>query len=114
MLIISGLSACYYDKEEELYPKDTNSCDTVNVSYSKTVLPMLQNQCYVCHSAAAGQGNVVLEGFDKLKIFVDNGKFFGAISHSPGYSMMPQGGNKLPECTLNQIHAWINKGAPNN
>ncbi len=108
-----GLSACYYDKEEELYPADPNACDTVNVSYSKTVLPMLQSQCYVCHSQAAAQGNVVVEGYNNLKPQVDNGNFFGAINHEPGFSPMPQGGHKLPDCTLKQIKSWIAKGAPN-
>ena len=113
LAIAVTFSACYYDKEEELYPVNPNGCDTVNVSYSKTVVPMLQNQCYVCHSQAAGQGNVVVEGYDKLKPLVDNERFFGAISHADGFHPMPQGGNKLPDCTLKQIKAWIDKGAPN-
>ncbi|MGZ5244278.1 MAG: hypothetical protein ACXWDO_02460 [Bacteroidia bacterium] len=114
LLFISlALNACYYDKEEELYPIDPNACDTVNVTYSKTVLPMLVNQCYVCHSQAAAQGNVVLEGYDRLKPYVSSGQFFGAINHAAGYNPMPKGGAKLPECTINQIKAWINKGAKN-
>jgi hypothetical protein len=114
LILTAGVSSCYYDNEEELYPRDPNACDTVNVTYSKTVLPMLQNQCYVCHSEAAAQGNVVLEGYDKVRTEVENGRFFGAINHAQGFTPMPYNMPKLPECTIKQMKAWIAAGALNN
>lgn len=110
-LVVTG---CYYDNEEDLYPASNNTCDTTNVSYNTTVVPVLQNNCYVCHDAATKSGNIALDTYDDLKRIVDNGKFWGTINHESGFVAMPQNGNKLSDCTLSKIHAWINTGAPNN
>lgn len=112
MAIVLILDACYYDNEEELYP--SNNCNTASVSYSSTILPIISNNCYSCHSNAARQGNVILEGYAALKVMVDNGKLEGAINHRSGFSPMPQGATKLIDCQLNQISSWINAGALNN
>ena len=105
-------TSCYYDSEEDLYPM--LGCDTTNVTYSATVLPILQQNCYVCHSAAANNGNITLEGYTNLKRFVDNGQFLGAIKHLPGFSAMPQNAPKLLECNIEKIEVWVNDGAPDN
>ena len=104
--------SCYYDNEIDLYGVD--DCDSQNVSYIGFVQPMIQQNCNVCHSTAANQGGVSLEGYTALKTYVDNGRFIGAISHSSGFSAMPQGAPQLPACTLEKIKAWIVYGALNN
>lgn len=110
-----SITGCYYDNEEELYPSGgVSTCDTTNVSYLSTVEPVLSTNCYICHGNGAQQGNVSFDSYEKLKVYVDNGRFFGAISHASGFSPMPKGGNKLPDCTLSKIQSWINAGAPNN
>jgi len=106
------LQGCYYDVAEELYPV-TGSCDTANVTYTTHVKNVIENNCLVCHSQAANLGSINLEGHAQVKQYADNGRLLGAITHSPGYSPMPQNGNKLPPCTISQITAWVNKGAPN-
>ena len=114
-LMILFFTGCYYDNEEELYPVVTiPSCDTINVSYTSTVLPILESECYTCHDQSTRFGNVNLEGYNNLKTYVDNGLFWGVISHQAGFAMMPKGGNTLPDCDLDKIHAWINIGAPDN
>lgn len=117
-LLLAGLSlltmsGCYYDVVEELYPGDA-SCDTSQVTYTGDILPLLQAQCMVCHSAAASQGNVNLEGYTQVKTYADNGKLLGSVSHASGYVAMPQGAAQLSSCNVNKIRAWINRGAPNN
>ena len=106
------LSACYYDVEEELYPNP--GCATENVTYSVTVLDLISTNCYVCHDAAANFGNITLEGYDNLKVYVDNGRLLGAIKHLDGFSPMPQNATKLLDCDIEKIEAWIGDGAPNN
>lgn len=108
-----SFSGCYYDKEENLYPGIAN-CDTANVSYSGTVLPLLQNNCYACHSTAAGQGGIILEGYANVVIRVNDGKLMGAISHASGFSPMPKNGQKLAECDIKRVQTWINAGALDN
>lgn len=112
IIMVATLSRCYYDVEEEIYPK--TECDTDNISYSIDVVPILQNNCYECHSEAVNQAGITLEGYDNLKTYVDNGRFLGAIKHDPGFSPMPQGRPQLPDCQIAKIEQWILDGAPNN
>ena len=110
----TGLVSCYYDKEELLFP-DNGACDTSGVTYSATVLPLLQsNGCLGCHSGSAPSGNLSLDGYNNVKTIASNGKLYGVISHSAGFSPMPQGGNKMNACSINRIKAWIDAGSLNN
>ncbi len=113
ILAFAGLFAagCYYDSEEDLYP---GNCDTANVSYSGDVVPIVNGNCQVCHSTAAALGGVRLEGYDAIKIWVNNGRLLGAIRHEQGFSAMPQNAAKLSACNIAKIEKWIADGAPNN
>jgi mono/diheme cytochrome c family protein len=77
-------------------------------------VPLLQSNCNGCHSQAALSGGVNLEGHNRVKIFADNGRLLGAVSHAAGFSPMPKGGSKLPDCEINKIKSWINAGSPDN
>lgn len=114
-LFMMAIVSCTYHNEEELYsatPDD--SCNTENVTYTSDVLPVLQTNCYSCHKREFASGGVILEGYDQVKIYATNGRLFGAISHSPGFSPMPKGGTKLPACDIEKIKVWIDAGAPEN
>lgn len=107
--IAMSLPGCYYDNEEELYPNSV--CDTLNVSYTETVYPIIAENCISCHSDALQTAGISLEGYQNVKAQADNGNLLGVISHSPGYPNMPQGQPKLPECDIAQIRVWIENGA---
>ena len=107
------LTGCYYDKEDLLYPQSGN-CDTANSTYSTLVQPALQTYgCIGCHSGPAPSGNILLTTYANVKTYVQNGKLYGSIMHSAGYSSMPQGGNRMNTCITNKIKAWIDAGALN-
>lgn len=89
-------------------------CDTENVSFSVFVKPVIQNNCEGCHSGNPPSGNIDLTNYQNIKVVADNGKLFGAISWQNGFENMPQGGNQLPQCTIDKIESWIDAGAPNN
>lgn len=112
LILLGTANACYYDVEEELYP--TLECETQDVTYTSTILPILQNNCYSCHNQAANNGNVTLEGHSNLLRYVNNGQLLGAIRHESGFSPMPQNAAQLVECDIAKIEAWIDAGAPNN
>ncbi len=117
LLILSLVAGCYYDSEEQLYPKIDQSCDTTGVAFAKTILPILQTNCYGCHStsqAAAYGNNIDVEDFALLKQVVDNGRFYGTIIHDPLRSPMPKNGSKLDTCSITKIKIWIDHGALNN
>jgi hypothetical protein len=115
--VIAFAWSCYYDNEEFLYPKLSNSCDTIDVTFSSAVKPVLQQYCFTCHSnsnAAPFGGNIKLEDYADVKISADNGKLYGTVAHLPGYSAMPKGGSKLDDCDISMIKSWIDSGAPDN
>lgn len=109
-----GLNACYYDHADVLYPNNL-SCDTSStISYAQKVVPILQQQCYGCHSGGAPSGGIAMGTYSTDKAIAINGKLYGSISYASGYSPMPKGGNKLNSCQLATIKKWIDAGSPNN
>lgn len=113
LFVLLFFSGCYYDIEEELYPMPS-ACDTTNITYLGSVLPIIQANCYSCHSASANQGNVILEGYSNLNIYASNGKLMGTIKYSTGFSPMPKNSNKLSSCEILTINKWIENGTLNN
>lgn len=110
-LVVIG--SCYYDVAEELYPAD---CITDNMSYTANIIPIIQSNCYTCHSVSAGpdNGNIILEGYSEIKKYVDSGQLLGAIKWESGYSRMPQDASQLSECNIAKIESWIDDGALDN
>ncbi|MEM6630695.1 MAG: hypothetical protein AAF694_13530 [Bacteroidota bacterium] len=121
-LCILLAAGCYYDNEEELYPEGTAqnpnepaaACDTTEVSFSLAVFPIIQSNCLPCHSASRSSGNVVLEDHGDVLVEVNSGRLMGTITHSPGFSPMPRNANKLPDCEISTVQAWVKQGAENN
>ena len=111
-MLCPGLTGCYYDVEEDF--EKMVDCVTDNVSYANDIVPILQNRCFKCHAEGLNLGNVTLEGYDRLKLLVNSGRFLGAIRRDPGFSPMPQNEAMLPDCQIMKISAWIEAGAPNN
>lgn len=115
--IILPFWSCYYDSKEFLYPTISTSCDTANITFSISVVNILDNKCLSCHnssSAASAGGNINLDGYNNVKAKVDNGSFFGSISHTGNFSYMPKGSSKLDDCSISTVQKWINAGSPNN
>lgn len=108
------LSSCYYDSNEELYPRSSNGCDTAAISYSKHVAPVMVANCVSCHNAGLKQGGVQLDNYAGVKATVDNARLLGSIRWQSGFVAMPQGGSQLSQCNITKIQAWINANMPNN
>jgi len=93
---------------------DELNCDTVNVTYSGTVWPIIQNNCTGCHSGSTPSGNIRLESYSNVRTMAASGDLMGVITHSQGFIPMPQNGNKLSECKIIQTQKWIDDGMPDN
>ena len=91
-----------------------SSCDSSKFNYSGAVLPLMQTYCIGCHSAASPGGGIDLSSYTQIKTGALNGKLYGSVNHSTGYSPMPKGGNKLSDCQIRQIKKWVDAGAQNN
>jgi hypothetical protein len=104
--------SCYYDNEEALYPSLNSSCDTLNVSFSGTIVPILRDNCYSCHSNAnaAFGGNVRLETFSDVAS--NAARLIIAIRQTGAKPMPPSG--KLKDCSITQFDIWVRNGMLNN
>jgi len=117
ILLVFTLSACYYDHEEILYGSTTGQpcTDTAGtVSYAQKVVPLLQSNCYGCHSGSAPSGNQLMGTYTADKTMAQSGKLYGTINHAAGYSPMPKGGAKMGVCQIATIKKWIDGGMLNN
>lgn len=89
-------------------------CDTSNVTYSGTMVPILQTNCLGCHSNAGTSGGILLNTYGTVKEQVNNGRLWGAVSWQSGFSPMPKNASQLSDCDLAKIATWISGGAVNN
>ncbi len=109
------LYSCYYDKADYLYRYASTGCDTMNtVSYGGAIQPILDQQCYSCHSGARPSGGVAMGTYNTDKAIAINGMLVGTIAHASGYSPMPAGAAKMDDCSIAKIKKWVEEGSPNN
>ncbi|MEZ5197025.1 MAG: hypothetical protein R2764_11640 [Bacteroidales bacterium] len=111
-IITATFTSCYYDNAEELYPQPVE-CDTINVTYSQTIAPIMNTNCNDCHSGAAPPANVITDNYTGLKTIADDGRLWGSINHESGYSPMPKDRPKMNDCDLKKINIWLDNGALN-
>ena len=92
-------------------------CDTTNITYHTSIVNILQNSCYGCHStsnAASNGSGYVVDNYTDLNTLMANAQFPQCFDAASGLSLMPKGSNALPQCELDVINKWIAAGAPNN
>ncbi len=111
--IAFSFTGCYYDKEL-LNPG--SSCDTLFVTYSASINPILTAFCTSCHSGVNAPNGIKLDTYPNVKSLAldPSGILLGVIRHSPGFVPMPQNGSKLNDCNIAKIAKWIREGALNN
>jgi hypothetical protein len=103
---------CENQNKEDLFGKQ--ECDSLDVSYSKTIEPILMNNCYECHASSIATAGIILDSYDELILRVNSGRFPGAVNHRDGFTPMPKDRDQLPDCDLAKINNWLNEGAKNN
>ncbi len=108
--ILVMLSACSSDSEDEVEP----GCDLANVTYSETIVPIMETHCNTCHSGASPSAGIVTAEYEGLREVALDGRLVGSVNHDPEYSAMPQGQPQLDECPREQIAAWVDDGAQDN
>lgn len=118
-LIISTTQSCYYHVESELYPTaSTTTCDSSSAKFVTFVSPLMVSKCATsgCHNAVTASAGVNLDGYTNIKNYISRNStvFFGSIKHLSGYSTMPQGSSKLPDCDIKKLQIWMNAGLLNN
>jgi hypothetical protein len=109
---IFWLGSCSKESADRL--AGTTTCDTTDVSYSKQILPILQDNCYSCHQGSNPPSGIDLSTFAVLQAHVKNGDLTSAVTHTGSVTPMPYGLPMLPSCEVNTIVAWVDQGALNN
>lgn len=112
LFVLLSTQSCYYDVEEVLYAGV--GCDSVDVTYSQSILPILHSNCYICHNEIDKLGGINLEGYDNLLPFIVDGSFEGSVNHTGNNLPMPLEREKMNDCNLAIINKWLAEGAKNN
>ncbi len=89
-------------------------CQTANMSFAQDVQPILNTYCRGCHNSSSASGGIDLSSHTGVLGPANSGQLYGAIAHNAGFQPMPQGGNKLGDCQIDKIKAWIDQGAKDN
>lgn len=95
-------------------PGTGNDCDTLNMSFTLHINPIIDAKCAGCHSGSNPPRGINLTTYTGIKSAAQSGQLSGAITHSLGYIPMPMNAAKLDDCSIAKIKAWINAGTPNN
>lgn len=109
-------ASCTYEKMEvpPLVNADTTTvCDTLMVTFTEDIKPLLTTNCGTekdCHRTDANQSDVPLVTYDEVLIFVGTGQLLSSVTHDGNAAEMPKDGDKLSDCNINKIKAWINQG----
>lgn len=99
-------------KDENTGP--THPCDTIELTYSGIILPLLEQNCFECHGNGNSRGGQTLDTYDDVYAIAMNGRLYGVVNHINGYPFMPYNREQLDSCSLHFINNWIDEGAPNN
>lgn len=89
-------------------PPDTTLCDSSNVTFPGTVMPILLENCITCHSQPIPAGGLDFNNYSNIAFVAQAGSLLGAIKHLPGYVPMPQNAPPLSDCEINLIQKWVN------
>lgn len=90
---------------------DEISGEVANPTYAVNVRPIINNNCFPCHSAAGGQ-YPVMETFVQAREAAEIGDMICRIDDQSCGAVMPQSG-RMPQATIDLIKLWVSKGYTN-
>jgi len=107
--LVSILTSCTNDDPSTLI--DTPPITGV-ATYNQNVKSIIENNCVVCHAAVPQNGAPMsLVTYDQVKEAVLNRGLLTRISLENGNSsLMPRGGPRLPQATIDVIKKWQQDG----
>jgi len=102
--------SCTNDTESDLLDNQA----PVTITYTNTIKSIMDANCISCHGANPSNGAPnSITTYQNTKDAVLFLGLIDRISKSQGASgMMPYGGTRLPQTTIDQVIAWKNNGFP--
>lgn len=94
--------------------ENTNTCSTSNMSFSKDIVPIYTSSTCLTSGCHSSKDVLPIQTYSVTKQLVDQKRLLGAIKREANYSPMPKVGDKLSDCNISKIDAWINQGAKDN
>jgi cytochrome c553 len=90
------------------------ACDSTAFKFAANIDPIMQKYCVGCHGGSSPSASINLSAYGGVRAQALNGRLYGAVTHSAGYSAMPKNSPKLSDCQIAQIRKWIAAGSLNN
>jgi hypothetical protein len=92
----------------------TDTCALSNVTFSGTILPLLDQYCGKCHLNGETQGNLSLDLYEDVKKKMVDGSLLGSIQWKGNYKRMPDKAPRMAICDIKTFEKWYADGMPNN
>lgn len=107
LLLLTPLVACVNDSESDL----TNPVPE-KISYVQDIKPIIENNCLFCHTNPPQNGAPMsLVTLLDVRNAIENRGLLDRISRPQGSDgMMPNGGTRLPQTSIDIIIKWRDDG----
>lgn len=103
------------DDEDPVDVIDPVECDTTDITYTSGASSIIDGSCALagCHGEGTSS-TFPMSNFEETSAAAGFGRIIGAINHTDGFLPMPYpaGSDKLSDCDIDKLTAWINDGAP--
>ena len=113
--LVFGLFATACNSDDEAEPETPATCETTGLTYTNDIAAIINGSCAVagCHNTGT-TSTFPMGTFAETSVAVGFGRIIGSINHEMDFLPMPypEGAEKLEQCTIDKITAWINDGAP--
>jgi len=113
LILCASVLVIFSCGEDEDPPETT--CETEGLTYGNFAKDFIDQTCATsgCHDGEVATSMTFgMIDYESTKTAVDFGKIIGSINHQDGFSNMPRGEEKLDDCSIMKMTAWINDGAP--
>lgn len=110
LIAASFLMACSNDNPDTLMQEIP--ANTTKITYQQNVKSIIDNNCISCHGATPRNGtSLSLVTYNQVKNAIQNRGLLSRISLNNGNSsLMPQGGSRLPQATIDVVAKWEQDG----
>lgn len=106
---------CEYDLSNQQPPTDILCSDTLNVSWSATIQPIINLNCVnSCHNPTTYSGSIDLSTYTLVAIFAAEGSLLNSILQNGNSAPMPYEASKLDYCAIAKVRNWVKDGYAEN